>query len=412
MPEQGRDTFISNVDFDVWTAEAYFNEEYPNESEIEDLGTSSNSSNTRVIEVDDQTSLTSFDEVIVTTEFTSNSFRNHCFGLALAFVSGLIFTANNCVIQTFNLDYAENMLVRSTVQTIIFGLICIVKRNSIWPKCERKIQCLMIFQGVLGSVVMICAFSCMLLMPLGDALTLLFTEPFSTMFMAAMFLGHRLRLFKISLGLFLLIGVVLVIQPPFIFPNYEDAIQDYFVKAQFHTLFVLPRGTSRLEVSYRTKLYYIGVIIALSAALAKGVLNICVNKCSKIKSTVLMWWTGFGGIIVSLIAFTFDKDARMLSTEIFQVTYTEWLLLFGLAISGLIGYFCMTKSLQMIDPTCVAFVRSLEIIFGYIVQITILGQIPSILSLSGAIIVFIAVAAYSLQYRIMAVIPYHLRVVF
>ena len=407
MPEQGRDAFISNVDFDVWTAEAYFHEEYPNESEIEDLGTSTNS---RIIEVDDEASLTSFDEVISTTESTTNSFRNHCFGLALAFVSGLIFTANNCVIQTFNLDYAENMLVRSTVQTIIFGLICIIKRNSIWPTCERKIQCLMIFQGVLGSVVMICAFSCMLLMPLGDALTLLFTEPFSTMFMAAIFLGHRLRLFKISLGLFLLIGVVLVIQPPFIFPNYEDAIQNYFVKSQIHTLFQIE--TSRKEISYRTKLYYIGVIIALSAALAKGVLNICVNQCSKIKSTVLMWWTGFGGIFISLIAFTFDKNARMLSTEIFEVSYTEWLLLFGLAISGLIGYFCMTKSLQMIDPTCVAFVRSLEIIFGYIVQITILGQIPSVLSLSGAILVFMAVAAYSLQYRIMAVIPYHFRVIF
>ena len=407
MPEQGRDTFISNVDFDVWTAEAYFNEEYPNESEIEDLGTSTNS---RIIEVDDEASLTSFDEVISTTESTTNSFRNHCFGLALAFVSGLIFTANNCIIQTFNLDYAENMLIRSTVQTIIFGVMCIIKRNSIWPTCERKIQCLMIFQGVLGSVVMICAFSCMLLMPLGDALTLLFTEPFSTMFMAAIFLGHRLRLFKISLGLFLLIGVVLVIQPPFIFPNYEDAIQNYFVKSQIHALFQIE--TSRKEISYRTKLYYIGVIIALSAALAKGVLNICVNKCSKIKSTVLMWWTGFGGIFVSLIAFTFDKNARMLSTEIFEVSYTEWLLLFGLAISGLIGYFCMTKSLQMIDPTCVAFVRSLEIIFGYIVQITILGQIPSVLSLSGAILVFMAVAAYSLQYRIMAVIPNHFRVIF
>ena len=407
MPEQGRDTFISNVDFDVWTAEAYFNEEHPNESEIEDLGTSTNS---RIIEVDDEASLTSFDEVISTTESTTNSFRNHCFGLALAFVSGLIFTANNCIIQTFNLDYAENMLIRSTVQTIIFGVMCIIKRNSIWPTCERKIQCLMIFQGVLGSVVMICAFSCMLLMPLGDALTLLFTEPFSTMFMAAIFLGHRLRLFKISLGLFLLIGVVLVIQPPFIFPNYEDAIQNYFVKSQIHTLFQIE--TSRKEISYRTKLYYIGVIIALSAALAKGVLNICVNKCSKIKSTVLMWWTGFGGIFVSLIAFTFDKNARMLSTEIFEVSYTEWLLLFGLAISGLIGYFCMTKSLQMIDPTCVAFVRSLEIIFGYIVQITTLGQIPSVLSLSGAILVFMAVAAYSLQYRIMAVIPNHFRVIF
>merc|ERR1712016_19809 len=103
--------------------------------------------------------------------------------------------------------------------------------------------------------------------------------------MAAIFLGHRLRLFRISLGLLLLIGVVLVIQPPFIFPDYKDVIQNYFIKSQFHTW--LQIQTSRKEFNYRTKFYYIGVIIALSAALAKGVLNICVNQCAKIKSTVL-----------------------------------------------------------------------------------------------------------------------------
>ena len=305
--------------------------------------------------------------------------------------------------------------VMDVIQFLIFGTICLVKRNSIWPKSEeRKIKVLMVLQGFLGSTVIICAFSCMLLMPLGDALTLLFTEPFSTMFMAAIFLGHRLRLFRIGIGLLLLVGVVLVIQPPYIFQQtdtaFQDPIQNYFIQSQFQTLVRI--YNPREEINYHTKLYYIGVIVAMSAAMLKGVLNISVNQCAKIKSSVLMWWTGLGGIFVSLTAFTFDANARMLSDRVLEVTLTEWLLYSGLAITGLIGYFCMTKSLQMIDPTCVAFVRSLEIIFGYIVQITILGQIPSVLSLSGAVLVFVSVASYSLQYRIMAVIPYAFRVIF
>ena len=400
MLEQNRD-----VAFDVVTAEAYFNEGYEDQTEIEDSETPSN---TRIIEVEDEASLTSFDEVIPVAE-VATSYSTNCIGLLLAFASGLIFTANNCVIQIFSLDYAENMLIRSIIQFFIFGTICLVKRNPIWPKSEeRKIKVLIVLQGFLGSTVIICAFSCMLLMPLGDALTLLFTEPFSTMFMAAIFLGHRLRLFRIGIGLLLLVGVVLVIQPPFIFhqtdTTFQDPIQHYFIQSQFQT--------SREDINYHTKLYYIGVIVAMSAAMLKGVLNISVNQCAKIKSSVLMWWTGLGGIFVSLIAFTFDANARMLSNRVLEVTLTEWLLYSGLAITGLIGYFCMTKSLQMIDPTCVAFVRSLEIIFGYIVQITILGQIPSVLSLSGAVLVFVSVASYSLQYRIMAVIPYAFRVIF
>ena len=34
----------------------------------------------------------------------------------------------------------------------------------------------------------------------------------------------------------------------------------------------------------------------------------------------------------------------------------------------MLGYYCMTKSLQLVDPTVVAFIRSLEIVFDYVFQ--------------------------------------------
>lgn len=63
----------------------------------------------------------------------------------------------------------------------------------------------------------ICAYSCVLLMPLGDALTLIFSAPVSTMVIAALVLGQRLRLYKLSFALILLIGTVFVVRPPFLF---------------------------------------------------------------------------------------------------------------------------------------------------------------------------------------------------
>ena len=64
---------------------------------------------------------------------------------------------------------------------------------------------------------------------------------------------------------------------------------------------------------------------------------------------------------------------------------------------GLLAYFCMTKSLQLIDPTVVSFIRSLEIIFAYVVQVLIMHQIPNYLAGFGAILVLISVGSIALQ---------------
>ena len=78
----------------------------------------------------------------------------------------------------------------------------------------------------------------------------------------------------------------------------------------------------------------------------------------------------------------------------------------------MLGYFCMTKSLQMIDPTVVAFIRSLEIVFAYIFQITIMSQIPTVLALVGAGLGFISILAISVQHMIMPYIPERIRFLF
>ena len=78
----------------------------------------------------------------------------------------------------------------------------------------------------------------------------------------------------------------------------------------------------------------------------------------------------------------------------------------------MLGYFCKTKSLQMIDPTLVAFIRSLEIVFGFVCQVAILHQIPTVLSLVGAGFVLTSVLAISLQDILMEYIPERVRFIF
>ena len=68
-------------------------------------------------------------------------------GITLAFSSGLIFTANNCLIQTLNLDFSDALLVRSIIQIILLAIVCKAKGLSLWPKVSEKLRSIMVFQG-------------------------------------------------------------------------------------------------------------------------------------------------------------------------------------------------------------------------------------------------------------------------
>ncbi len=159
-------------------------------------------------------------------------------------------------------------------------------------------------------------------------------------------------------------------------------------------------------------MYYVGVAIALSSALFSGFLSISINFCHQVHSLVLLWWAGIGGMVISLIAFTFDDRARLLGPKVVDIPLEDWVAFAFIGLSGICAYFCLTKSLQMIDPTVVAFVRALEIIFAYMMQIAIMHQTPSTLSLVGASLVMLSVSAIALQNKFMAMVPEKLRPIF
>ena len=77
------------------------------------------------------------------------------------------------------------------------------------------------FQGVCAACIIIFMFISVLLIPLGDASTVIFTAPIFCMILSAIFLEDRLGLFKIFAGMLLLVGVILVVRPPFLFPEYS-----------------------------------------------------------------------------------------------------------------------------------------------------------------------------------------------
>jgi len=316
----------------------------------------------------------------------------HILGIFLANLSGVIFTLNNCIIQWMKLDFSEIMLVRGSIQVLMFTLLLMANGYSVFPTIgenSTKIRLLVIFQGICGGLMVICSVSSVTFMPLGDAMVLIFTAPLSTMVLAAIFLRHTVRLYRIINALLLITGAILVIQPTFIFdhlPNLTPNYHDYY--------------------------YYIGAAVALSSAIFDGFVNITISYCQEVQTLVLLWWAGIGAIICSFIGFAFDPNARMLSYEITEIPYSHWIAYVGITFQGMLGYFCMTKSLQMVDPTIVAFLRSIEIVFGYIFQVIIMEQIPTVVCLTGAGLTLISILAMSLQDVLLPYIPEKIRFLF
>ena len=144
-------------------------------------------------------------------------------GLFLAVVSGLLFTANNFLIQYFRIEALEILLVRSVVQSVVLGLTSV--SLSEWTSTDgsprepvsRSVKVFVVLQALVGAIRLYLNFSCLAFLPLGDALTIIFTEPLFTMVFSCMAFRYRVSLCQIFLAFGLLSGMVMCIQPPILF---------------------------------------------------------------------------------------------------------------------------------------------------------------------------------------------------
>lgn len=168
----------------------------------------------------------------------------------------------------------------------------------------------------------------------------------------------------------------------------------------------------KMVIVSHNEIYYIGVAIALASTLVDGLLNVTINVLSEIPSLILLWWAGVSSIVISAVAYSFDEDARIFTLRVIEIAYFEWLAYLGVAFAGILAYFCMTKALQMIDPTVVAYVRALEIVFAYVVQVVFMHQMPAILSIVGATLVLFSVIAIAAQEKFVSVLPERVRFIF
>merc|ERR1719158_2149985 len=183
-------------------------------------------------------------------------------------------------------------------------------------------------------------------------------------------------------------GMILCIQPPFIFTPHLDNDSPTNLN-NTDTL-----GTR--ESVGDSDGYYVGAVLAISTAVTGSLANVIIAKCERVSSTVMVFFSGVGGVVLALVFSIFDQDNNIVFNPA-VITWEQWVVLLGLGGMGIAGYFSMTRSLQLIPPTTVAVLRAMEIILAYIIQAVVMGEVPDTLAITGSSLVMMSVVAFALE---------------
>ena len=210
------------------------------------------------------------------------------------------------------------------------------------------------------------------MMPLGDATTLMFSSPLFTAILSAIFLKDaRFRLWKMIFITLMMAGMVLVVQPPFLF------------------------GNSMEEASAT---YYIGAGVAVLCAVTMSMANVIVRgPLNGVSSSALVFHTGWASLFIAIVCVISGADQRFSSSSIASIPIIDWAAIFGAAALGLSAFFMNFKAVQLIDPTIVSSIKSLEILFAFTLQVLVMGEAASALGLVGAALVSLGVFAIVIE---------------
>ena len=118
----------------------------------------------------------------------------------------------------------------------------------------------------------------------------------------------------------LVMGVIFVCQPAFI----------------FH---ISPRTLEKDDV------YYVGVLLASTACIAGGFMDVLVAMCVEVSTYVLLLWTAIMGLAISIIYCLNTPESEILSADILHISWQDWALYLGMYIvsshwSGSIQILC------------------------------------------------------------------------
>ena len=147
--------------------------------------------------------------------------------------------------------------------------------------------------------------------------------------------------------------------------------------------------------------------MAVTGCCMGGLNRVLIAKCEGVSIPVLVSWAAGWGLVLSIGYCLLQPGSLILSTFITKISCTDWLLLLGLALSGLLAFTSMTHALKLISPNLVSSFRTLELVLAYVVQALLTEEAPETWSCVGGVLILAGVLVLTFQENISDILASH-----
>ena len=209
-----------------------------------------------------------------------------------------------------------------------------------------------ILRGFLIGAASLLFFVAIKYMPIADAISIFFVEPFIVMLLSAVFLGEVIGWRRQMAAVVAFAGALLVIQP-----SYQ----------LFGLVSLLPLGTALLFSIYLILTRYFG---------------------QDDEPLTMQLYSGVGGTIICLVIMTFGTMAGIddFSLEM-PDQWIEWLVIFAIGVLASISHLLIVIAFRMAPATILAPFQYIEIISATLFGLLVFGNFPDALKWTGIVII-------------------------
>ncbi|XP_036593101.1 solute carrier family 35 member G1 [Trichosurus vulpecula] len=278
-------------------------------------------------------------------------------GLFYTLLSAFFFSVASLLVKKIQDIHSSEISAFRCVFQMLFVLPWLIykKTGFLGPKGKRIF---LLLRGVFGSTAMILLYYAFQLMPIADATVITFTTPVFTSLFAWIYLKEKYSLWDLFFTLFAIAGVVLIARPPFLFGY----------------------NTAGIEENHSNHLR--GALAAIGGAMCAALTLVVLRKVGKSAHYLLnIWYYVVIGLLESVIVLIIVGDWRLPHCGLDRL----FLVLIG--IFGLGGQIFITKAVQVEKAGPVAIMKTMDIVFAFLLQIIFLNKIPTWWTVSGALCV-------------------------
>ncbi|TFJ94134.1 DMT family transporter [Lentibacillus salicampi] len=263
-------------------------------------------------------------------------------GILLLLVSALGFSFMGAFVKlSGDLPTMQKAFFRNIVAAIITLGFVLYHNERIFGKKEN--QKLLLSRSALGAVGIIANFYAIDRLVLSDAEMLNKLSPFILIIFCAIFLKEKARRFQVIAILVAFMGALFIIQPEF-------------------SVDIVP--------------YIVGVVGAVFAAGAYTILRVLGNK--EKHYTVVFYFSSFTTVL--LLPFTIFMYEPM--------SWQQWVLLLLAGACATVGQFGITLAYKFAPANEISIFFYSTVVYSALLSIVLFGQIPTLLSVIGYVVIF------------------------